>query len=307
LIFISPRQGEPSDEVRLRGDPKLVNKIKAELENIVSALRDRVVIAVEIPQVQHRALIGRGGQHLNDLQNKYNVQVQFPGSRSYNQVGEPENKEEFDAVDSVNIVKVTGSRKACEDTIEELKGKIKPAAPEGVSGTVTVPFKYHHAVTQQGALFRALRSFGVNVDLPQQPPKLELPSRPAPTGAATARIDEPDAAEESSEVTWEVVANYEGAQEGESTWTLNARDAAGLEKATEHVQDAIEHAQKMSKVGFLTLPDRSIFPRIIGAKGANVARLRAETGADIQVSRDTNTVVIIGTYFAFARAPRRGC
>ena len=42
LSQFSPRQGEPStDEVRLRGDAKLVTKLKAELEKTVAALRDR--------------------------------------------------------------------------------------------------------------------------------------------------------------------------------------------------------------------------------------------------------------------------
>ena len=44
------------------------------------------------------------------------------------------------------------------------------------------------------------------------------------------------------------------------------------------------------------MPDRSAFPMIVGTKGANVSRLRAETGADITVGRDNNTIVIIGTF-----------
>ena len=47
-------------------------------------------------------------------------------------------------------------------------------------------------------------------------------------------------------------------------------------------------------VGFLTLPDRSMFPRIVGAKGSNVARLRNESGADITVSHEDSTIVIVG-------------
>lgn len=117
----SPRQGEPSDEVRLRGEPKLVNKLKNELESIVADLRGRVILAVDIPVGQHRALIGRGGQHLTDLQNRYGVQVQFPGSRSYHQVGEPMNVEEFTDVEAVNIVKISGPRTAVEHAIDDLK------------------------------------------------------------------------------------------------------------------------------------------------------------------------------------------
>ena len=70
----SPRQGEPSDEVRLRGEPALVKKLQKELEKIAADLRDRVVLYVEVPHSQHRALIGRGGQHLNDLQSRTGVQ-----------------------------------------------------------------------------------------------------------------------------------------------------------------------------------------------------------------------------------------
>ena len=118
---ISPRQGELSDDVRLRGEPKLVQKIKAELETAVAALRDRVVLGVDIPAAQHRALIGRGGQHLNELQNKYSVMVQFPGSRSYYQTGEPENAAEMTSADPANVVRVSGPRPAVEKAIGELK------------------------------------------------------------------------------------------------------------------------------------------------------------------------------------------
>ncbi|KAG5638880.1 hypothetical protein H0H81_009183 [Sphagnurus paluster] len=296
-----PRQGEPSDEVKLRGEPKLVNKLKEELEKAVANLRDRVILGVDIPASQHRALIGRGGQHLNDLQNKRDVQIQFPGSRSYWQVDEPENQADLENVDPANLVKVSGSRAACEATIEELKGQIKPPVPEGVAETVSVPLKYHHVISQQGSFFRTLRSFGVQVDQSQLPSKSAVPTKPASTEAATARIDEAEE-EGLAKIEWEVVENYQNAEEGESVWALKARDQAGLERAQKMIEDAIKHAQDMSHVGFLTLPDRSVFPRIVGSKGANVARLRAETGADITVSREDNTIVIIGSESAILAA-----
>lgn len=107
--------------MRLRGEPSLVNKIKAELEETAATLRDRVVLAVEIPAAQHRGLIGRGGQHLNELQTRTGVQVQFPGSRSYHRVGEAINANEVKDVDPADIVKVSGSRSSCEAVIDELK------------------------------------------------------------------------------------------------------------------------------------------------------------------------------------------
>jgi len=98
-----------------------VKKIKAELESVVAVLRDRVVLGVDIPSAQHRALIGRGGQNLNELQNKYSVMVQFPGSRSYSQTGEPENATELADVGPANVVRVSGPRAAAEKAIDELK------------------------------------------------------------------------------------------------------------------------------------------------------------------------------------------
>jgi hypothetical protein len=117
----SPRHGEPSDEVRLRGEPSLIAKLKVELEKIVADLRDRVVLGVDVPVAQHRVLIGRGGQNLNELQNRFRVQIQIPGSRTYEHVGEPGNVANLSDVDPANIVKVSGARGACEKAIAQLQ------------------------------------------------------------------------------------------------------------------------------------------------------------------------------------------
>lgn len=106
--------------MRLRGEPALVKKLQAELEKIVGGLRDRIVLGVDIPAQNHRVLIGRGGQHLNQLQDRHNVTVQFPGSRSYAQIGEPENIADLAEVAPENLVKVSGSRAACEAAIKEM-------------------------------------------------------------------------------------------------------------------------------------------------------------------------------------------
>lgn len=162
-----------------------------------------------------------------------------------------------------------------------VQGSVKAASPELITSTVTIPLKYHHAISQQGQFFRNLRNFGVQVDQTAQAQKPVVPTRPAPSsGETAARIDEESDAS-TAEIEWEVAPNYQDAEEGDSVWTLKARDQAGLERAEKLVNDAIEHAKGMAFVGFLTLPDRSAFPRIVGSKGANVIRLRNETGADI--------------------------
>lgn len=166
-----------------------------------------------------------------------------------------------------------------------------------MTATVSVPLKYHHVISQQGNFFRTLRSFGVQVDQSAHPQKSAVPLRPTPeVGADSARIDEAEDDTPATDIQWQVTPNYQDAEEGDSEWTLKARDQAGLERAQKVIKEAIEHAENMSHVGFLTLPDRSTFPRIVGSKGANVARLRNETGADITVSRENCTIVIIGVF-----------
>jgi hypothetical protein len=167
-----------------------------------------------------------------------------------------------------------------------------------LTATVSVPLKYHHAISQQGSFFRTLRSYGVQVDQSIQPAKSAVPTPPTPStpkAALTARIDDAEEGAGDVEVQWHVSQNYQDAEEGDSEWTLKARDENGLEQAKRAIEEAIEHARTMTYVGFLTLPDRSMFPRIVGTKGANVARLRTLTGADITVSRENSTIVIIGT------------
>ena len=118
----SPRPGEePKDEVRLRGEPSLIQKLKVELEKATADLRDRVVLGVQVPAATHSALIGRGGRNLINFQNTYNVQVQYPGSNSYKFTGDPENTEELGDVAPEELVKVMGPKAAVEQAIEQLK------------------------------------------------------------------------------------------------------------------------------------------------------------------------------------------
>jgi hypothetical protein len=160
-----------------------------------------------------------------------------------------------------------------------------------------VPLKYHHTVSQQGNFLRNLRSFGVFVDQSALPTKSAVPSHPVDCIPASSVEASGDAAE--LEVQWEMTLNYQDAEEGDSEWTLKARDEASLKKAEDLLKEAIDQAALMSHVGFLTLPDRAVFPRIVGTKGANVSRLRSETGADITLSRENSTIVIIGVFHLF--------
>jgi hypothetical protein len=120
-LTLSPRQGEQGNEVHLRGERSLVKKVKAELERFSATLSDRVVVGVVIPSAHHKILIGKGGQNLNDIQSRNGVQVQFPGSRSYGSVGDIINMSELESVNPSDIVKIIGSKAACDKAANELK------------------------------------------------------------------------------------------------------------------------------------------------------------------------------------------
>ena len=176
------------------------------------------------------------------------------------------------------------------------QSQVNDATPqESVTDTISVPLKYHDAVTRQGSIFRTLRSYGVEAEPSAQPTKSATPSRPSNSETPTARVD--DVEDSVVEAQWEVAENYTDAEEGESTWALKGRNQEGIDKAKATITQAIENAQAATHVGFLTLPDRSSFPRIVGAKGSNIARLHDMTGAHILVGRENNTIIITGTFY----------
>ena len=180
-------------------------------------------------------------------------------------------------------------------SLTTLQSQVTDATPsESITDTITVPLKYHDAVTSQGAIFRTLRYLGVEAELSVQPTRPSLPSRPSNSTAQAPRVD--DVEDTVTEAHWEIVENYTEAEEGDSTWNLKARDQSGMDKAKDAIRDAIEKAKTATHVGFLTLPDRSSHARIVGAKGSNIARLHEMTNANIIVGRENSTIIITGSF-----------
>lgn len=290
-----PRQGDDADQVRLRGDRKVVQKLQAELEKAVSALRATKVIGVVVPHANHASKIGRGGSALQDLQRRSGAAIHFPGSRQYNSVGEVENASELEGAEKEDIVKVVGTDEAIAKASESLKtAPSERGQPRGGRGDlaqrpVAIPAKYHHAVAEQPNLIRSIRGVGAFLNIPTGPPK---PSYSTDDLAAkTARIDLDDT--ESEEGAFELRENYASGPEGEETWLLRAKEE-DLDRAEAILLKALEAAKSATHVGLLTGLPRSAFPRIIGSKGATISRLRAETGADITVGKDDDLITITG-------------
>ncbi|ORX40578.1 hypothetical protein BD324DRAFT_9230 [Kockovaella imperatae] len=311
-LITFPKQGdEATDQVRLRGDSKLVNAIKAELEKQVKVLKETIVVGVVVPSSHHATKIGRGGSALQDLQRKTGTTIHFPGSRQYSSVGEPENASELGDAPSTDIVKVIGRKEDCAKAAEQLQTvterpqrKDAGASSDLPSRTMSIPSKYYHAIAGDQSLLRNVRSAGGSLAMPQGAPVKPTIPRPAASNGSTslaakaARIDL-DAGDAAAgddlveEGDWEVIENYQNAPEGELEWTIRAREE-NLDKVQKVLEDALEHAKNATHIGLWTGLPRSAFPRIIGSKGATISRLRAETGADIQVGKDDDLITITG-------------
>lgn len=300
-----PRQGdEKADQVRLRGrDSKLVKKIQELLEKEVEQLKNTVTVGVVVPAAQHAPKIGRGGSALQDLQRRSGAEIHFPGSRRYDAIGEVSNASELGDAEAGDIVKVVGSKEAVAKAAEELSTPAPERAQRRGNGnnnlatrTISVPTKYHHAIAGQQDLLRQFRTIGAYLTLPTAPAKPTHTT--SDLAAKTARIDLDDDSEEGN---WEVRANYEDAPEGEQEWTIKAKEEE-LDAAEAILQKAIESAEAATHVGLLTGLPRTAFPRIIGAKGATISRLRAETGADIHVGKDDDLITITGDEVAVEKA-----
>jgi polyribonucleotide nucleotidyltransferase len=300
-----PKPGDDNtDQVRLRGDSKIVKKLQAELEKQAAELRSTLTYGVVVPSAHHASKIGRGGSALQDLQRRTGATIHFPGSRQYNSLGEIDNKAELGDAEAGDIVKVMGTKEAIAKATEALQ----TAPPEHARGprnrggnggdlasrTISVPNKFYHAVAEQPSLIRQIRAAHGFLTIPTPAPA--KPSvRPGANGndlaAKTARIDLD--AEAAPEYEWEVRTNYEGAAEGDLEWEVRAKEA-DLDRAAAVLEKAVAAAAAATHAGLLTGLPRSAFPRIIGAKGATISRLRAETGADITVGKDDDLITIVG-------------
>lgn len=294
LTLYSPQSG---DEVTIRGERSLVKKIQAELERVVTGLRERVVLGVVIPAQQHRVLIGHGGQPLMELEKRTGAEIQFPGSRSYNQVAPAENAAELEEADPKNIVKVVGPRAACEKAIAELLDAVAKApgnrerkeqnrerTSSGPVSIVQIPFKHYHLLRPNGNLLRDLRSAGVH---------FSQEGKPQYESQINGRIDD-DVEVDSHGVEWKLVPYGAGTEEGSTELTLKARDAESLELAQKVLKETLDKADAITHIGYMTFPDRGTFPRIIGNKGAVINDLSVESGAEIIVPRDDVTIKIYG-------------
>ncbi|KAJ5923196.1 K Homology domain type 1 [Penicillium verhagenii] len=132
-----PKADSTESTIRLEGDGKIVDSIIAAIEEFVKERADQISETLDVPTAQHRLLIGRGGDTRRGIESKFNVTLDIPKQGS-----------------GRTDVKLKGASGAVAEAKEHIQGMMKDQHAE----TAFVPTHLHHAIADNGAFFRRLRS-----------------------------------------------------------------------------------------------------------------------------------------------------
>ncbi|KAL4739611.1 hypothetical protein BDV11DRAFT_187290 [Aspergillus similis] len=267
-----PRAESDDITIKLEGNGEIVDKIIAAIEQFVQEREDQVVVNLEVPPVQHRLLIGRGGDTRRGIESQFGVTLDIPRQGS-----------------GRSDVKLKGPSNAVEQAKEHILAMLKDQ--QGVS--VDVPSHLHHAIADNGSFFRRLRNdYQVTVDHAGQqiPPKPNVEdSRSVVNGASSLPLitDEPSDALDAH--SWKVVDNNHVAsdpsQPATIPWVL-AGSTDNVHKAKAALEKAIAAASQQSATGYLILPDPKTYRFVVGQGGSQINSIRKQTGCRINVPKD---------------------
>ncbi|KAL2870797.1 putative RNA binding effector protein Scp160 [Aspergillus lucknowensis] len=267
-----PRPESNDTTIRLEGDGEVVDKIIAAIEQFVKEREDQVIASVEIPPVQHRLLIGRGGDTRRGIESKFNITLDIPRQGS-----------------GRSDVKLKGASSAVAEAKEHILALLKDQ--QGVS--VEVPRHLHHVIADNGAFFRRLRNdYQVTVvhsgqQIPLKPTLED--SRGTVNGAQSLPLitDEPSDALEAH--SWKVVDNSPVASDPSDPatipWVLTG-SADNVGKAKAALEKAMAAASQQSATGYLILPDPKSYRFVVGQGGSQINSIRKQTGCRINVPKD---------------------
>ncbi|KAK3350134.1 hypothetical protein B0T25DRAFT_592141 [Lasiosphaeria hispida] len=260
-----PKQDADGSTIKVEGRTDVVDKIIAQIQSFVSERDSQVTEVLEVPQEKHRSLIGRGGDVKRGLESQFKVSIDIPRQGS-SQTG----------------VKIVGQ----STDVEKAKAHIETLIKEQQGETVQIPRAFHHAIANNGQIFRKLKSDNhVTVDHAGHaiPAKPVVSDNTRVDGGALPLIT--DDAEAIADVhSWNVVEQT-SAEEGEIPWVLRG-SAENIEKAKKVIDFALEQAKKQTATGYLILPDPKTYRYVIGQGGSKVNAIRKQSGCKITVPRD---------------------
>lgn len=267
-----PRPDSSESIIKLEGNGTLVENIVAAIEAFVKEREDQVTVNVEVPLVQHRLLIGRGGDTRRGIESQFNITLDIPKQGS--------------GRSDINL-------KGPSNAVQGAKQHILSMLQDQQGEAVEVPRHLHHVVSDNGAFFRRLRNdYQVSVDhagqqIPPRSTTLEE-SRETSTGAMPLITDDPSESIEAH--SWKVVDNAPDAgtdpsQPATIPWVLMG-SADNVNRAKSALEKAISTASQQSSTGYLILPDPKTYRFVVGQGGSQINTIRKKTHCRINVPKD---------------------
>ncbi|CAJ0647229.1 4979_t:CDS:2 [Entrophospora sp. SA101] len=146
--------GSRINEVVIKGSEELVKKIKEEFEILIEEQENLIIDIIKVPRNEHSVIIGRNGSQLHNIQNKFNVELYFPGSRSYNQITVTQKIEQQheDLIDNNDLVKIVGKVEDIKLAKEEILSKLR------YEYVFKFPCKFYSIINNNGFTSRKLRN-----------------------------------------------------------------------------------------------------------------------------------------------------
>ncbi|CAJ0645365.1 6371_t:CDS:2 [Entrophospora sp. SA101] len=147
-----------NDEVVIKGNKELTEKIKEEFEILIKEQDNLIVDTIKVPRDQHSVIIGRNGSQLRNIQNKFNVELYFPGSHLYNQIIVTQKKEKEKhqdkllLIDSNDLVKIIGKVENIKFAKEVILSKLR------YEDVFKFPCKFYSIINNNGLTSRKLRN-----------------------------------------------------------------------------------------------------------------------------------------------------
>ncbi|PIA14357.1 hypothetical protein COEREDRAFT_82773 [Coemansia reversa NRRL 1564] len=262
-----PRASENTDQVKLKGDSKVVEAVKKRIVELVAERERMTTITVSIPVTQHAFIIGRGGSHLKEMQEKHSVEIHFRSKA--NRASDSEDP---------NSVRITGLPENCDACKTALQALVRDEK------SISVPLALHQRFGgRNGPLWRRLRNaFDVQVDTARI------------DKAPVQKVDESnDSSDDSATVVYrDPAAGLSGLT---AEWILRGEEAK-LAKAVDLINSEIENAEPGVEARIRI--DPRFHRHIIGKQGATIAKIRAATECEIAVPKRGNNshwVSVTGT------------
>jgi hypothetical protein len=175
LIISFPPENKPSDKIVLRGPREDIDKAKEELLRLYKH-RNEISYSEDVSAKleYHRYLVGRKGNNINQLRDKYNVRIVFPQSDGNNNntngdaavaVGGSGDAAAVDVVNANDVITIMGKEENVKKCRVEVEAIIKNLE-EQVTEEVQVDSKWHKSfIARRGRLINKISRENCNVNI----------------------------------------------------------------------------------------------------------------------------------------------